>query len=101
MAGYNRTLGKSLEAALRATQRAPVELTHQQRVTRLYRDALRTLDSWISDRAIWCDQTNKVRAQFDKYKHYPADSGYVLCVCVGHLVVVVVVVVLLFVAVYV
>jgi hypothetical protein len=52
-----------------------VVLTHRQRVTRMYRKSLRTLDSWACDRGIWNEEAGKLRAQFDAHKHLPADSG--------------------------
>lgn len=82
MSGYNRVLGKSFEGALGQVQRKVV-LTHKQRVTRLYRQSLRTLNSWVVDRAIWCKEAAKIRAQFDKHKGLSRDSGYVHCPVVG------------------
>ena len=52
-------------------------LTHRQKVTRLYRHSLRLLMSWAVDREIICDEAEKIRAEFDKYKHLPKDSGCV------------------------
>jgi len=80
MAGYNRVLGKSFEGALGQVQRKVV-LNHNQRVTRLYRNSLRTLNSWVIDRAIFCREARKIRAKFDKYKGLSADSGFVASLC--------------------
>ena len=76
MAGYNRVLGKGFEGAIAQVQRKVV-LSHNQRVTRLYRNSLRTLNSWVIDRSIWCREGAKIRAQFDKYKGFSPDSGCV------------------------
>lgn len=51
-------------------------LTHAQRVSRLYRASLRTLDSWACDKALWNEEATKLRAEFDANK--AANAG---CVC--------------------
>ena len=43
-------------------------LTHAQRVTRLYRQSLRVLNSWSIERDDWCMEAEKIRAQFDAIK---------------------------------
>jgi hypothetical protein len=44
-------------------------------VTRLYRDALRLLNSWCIDREIFNREAEKIRAEFDANKHHPKDSA--------------------------
>ena len=58
---------------VQAFYRAPQTLTHAQRVTRLYRQALRTLDSWACDREIYLTRGEELRARFESNKH--ADQG--------------------------
>ena len=55
--------------------RAKVVLTHVQRVTRLYRTSLRTLDSWACDREIFLTKGGVIRARFDAAKSEKPDSG--------------------------
>jgi len=43
-------------------------ITHQQRVTRLYRHSLKVLQSWAIDRSIINDEATKIRARFDAGK---------------------------------
>lgn len=50
---------------VQAFYRMRLTLTHAQRVTRLYRTALRTLDSWAVDREIFLTQGGAIRARFD------------------------------------
>ncbi len=64
---------RTVVAAMKQTQ----VLTHTQKVTRLYRTALRLLDSWVIDRDLWNEEASKVRAQFDANKHFAPDAGYV------------------------
>lgn len=44
-------------------------LTHAQRVTRLYRNTLKHLLSWIIDRDEWRSEAMKLRAAFDANKN--------------------------------
>ena len=48
--------------------RARLSLSHAQRVTRLYRSSLRTLDSWACDREIFLTRGGEIRARFDAAK---------------------------------
>jgi len=67
-----------LRAAMKVVtdfMRARVALTHAQRVTRLYRTALRTLDSWACDREIFLTRGGAIRARFDAAKGEAADGG--------------------------
>ena len=64
---------------VQAFYRAPVTLSHAQRVTRLYRSALRTLDSWACDREIFLTQGEEIRARFTANK--AADTGCVGAAC--------------------
>ncbi|TYZ68982.1 hypothetical protein PybrP1_000216 [[Pythium] brassicae (nom. inval.)] len=54
---------------------APQELSHKQTVTRLYRQSLKTLDSWIIDRRLWNEEATKIRAEFDQNRAIASDSG--------------------------
>lgn len=51
------------------------KLSHQQRVTRLYRKSLRTVDNWAMDREIFHRESAKIRAQFEANKKLDATSG--------------------------
>jgi hypothetical protein len=73
-------MNSTFTAVASAMRQKPV-LSHAQRVTRLYRSALRVLDSWIMDRDLWCEEAAAIRQQFDANKHHPADSGCVAAAC--------------------
>ena len=45
------------------------ELSHAQRVTRLYRRSLKHLLSWAIDRSVWRHEAVNLRARFDANKH--------------------------------
>lgn len=60
-----------------AYYRNVVNLTHSQRVTRLYRKSLRTLESWAVDREIFLRESERIRARFNAYKHADAAGGEV------------------------
>ena len=45
------------------------KITHQQKVTRLYRHSLRHLLSWIVNRQEWRKEAVLLRARFDENKH--------------------------------
>jgi hypothetical protein len=60
---------------VQAFYRAPLALSHAQRVTRLYRAALRSLDSWACDREIFLARGEEIRARFTANK--AADPGCV------------------------
>eukprot|EP00794_Sanderia_malayensis_P019093 gene19093-21009_t len=47
---------------------APKDLTHVQRVTRLYRRSLKHLLSWAIDRPLWREKALELRARFDAAK---------------------------------
>jgi NADH dehydrogenase (ubiquinone) 1 beta subcomplex subunit 9 len=44
-------------------------ITHQQRVTRLYRNSLKHLLSWCIGREGWRHEALDLRARFDTYKY--------------------------------
>lgn len=44
-------------------------ITHAQRVTRLYRKALKNTLSWCIDRATWREEALRIRERFDANKH--------------------------------
>ena len=60
-----------------AFMRARVVLSHVQRVTRLYRASLRTLDSWACDREIFLTKGGEIRARFEAARNEKPDSGCV------------------------
>lgn len=47
---------------------APKQLTHAQRVTRLYRRSLKDLLSWAIDRPLWREKALELRDRFDANK---------------------------------
>uniref|UniRef100_K3WSQ1 NADH dehydrogenase [ubiquinone] 1 beta subcomplex subunit 9 n=1 Tax=Globisporangium ultimum (strain ATCC 200006 / CBS 805.95 / DAOM BR144) TaxID=431595 RepID=K3WSQ1_GLOUD len=51
------------------------ELSHKQAVQRLYKQSLKTLDSWIIDRRLWNEEATKIRAQFDQNRNLDPSSG--------------------------
>ena len=61
-------------AAAQYMQKAPT-LTHSQRVVRLYRQGLKTQNSWCVDRAVFLEEADKMRARFDKHAHLPENSA--------------------------
>jgi len=70
-------MNKAFKAVAEQTRMAKPQLTHQQRVTRLYRNALRTTYHWSLDRRIWLEEAEKLRAKFDALKSEKPDSGKV------------------------
>lgn len=62
---------------VQAYYRNPVTLNHTQRVTRLYRQSLRVLDSWAVNREIFNTKATELRARFNENKALSAESGYV------------------------
>lgn len=46
-----------------------------QEVCRLYRSALRLLNSWAIDREVFLDEAEKIRNEFDAHKDLPVESG--------------------------
>ena len=49
-------------------------LSHSQEVTRLYRNGLRLLQSWVVDREIFNDKATELRSQFDQFKNEKPNS---------------------------
>jgi len=52
-------------------------LSHQQRVTRLYRHALRNLLSWVVDRDAFLEQAGLLREKFDSVRSIQEGRGAV------------------------
>ncbi|CAM9551832.1 unnamed protein product [Discosporangium mesarthrocarpum] len=50
-------------------------ITHQQEVCRLYRNALRLLDSWVVDRALFNEEATILRAKFNEGAQCDPESG--------------------------
>lgn len=57
-----------------------VTLTHQQRVTRLYRHSLKTLLDWTWDRDIFEREALKIREKFRKNAKLDPSSLYFHCI---------------------
>jgi NADH dehydrogenase (ubiquinone) 1 beta subcomplex subunit 9 len=57
------------------TYRTKLALTHHQRVTRLYRRALRELNNWAIDRDLFCRESDKIRAEFDASRMLEPHGG--------------------------
>jgi hypothetical protein len=72
-----KKVNKSFQAVAAQTRMVAPQLTHAQRVTRLYRKALRLQFSFAVTRSIFIEEADKIRAQFDKLKHAKPDSGEV------------------------
>lgn len=69
-------MNTSFRAAVNEVRRTATEtLTHKQRVTRLYRNALRTLDSWAADRELFHTEGQLIRDQFTAAKGLDPASG--------------------------
>lgn len=67
-------LSKAFQKAVDFHKPVP-NLTHQQVVMRMYRSALRTINSWAEDRDIFNEEALKIRAEFDEHKnHDPGES---------------------------
>jgi NADH dehydrogenase (ubiquinone) 1 beta subcomplex subunit 9 len=58
----------SFRAAVNFYKPAAAKLSHQQKVMRLYRKALRSCDSWAESREIFCEEGQKIRDEFDANK---------------------------------
>ena len=57
----------SFRAAAAQYRQAAPKLTHAQRVCRIYRNALKTQNSWAVDRQVFIAEADKMRAEFDKH----------------------------------
>ena len=64
----------SFRAAAAQYRQAAPKLTHAQRVCRLYRNALKTQNSWAVDRQVFIAEADKMRAEFDKHASLAATS---------------------------
>ena len=62
---------------------APPSLSHKQKVQRLYKQSLKTLDSWVIDRRLWNEEATKIRAEFDANRPLDPESGCVLSIVWG------------------
>lgn len=62
-------------AEVAAGYKAVVNLTHRQRVTRLYKKSLMLVQSWAGDREIFLTEAAKIRGQFDKAAKLDPASG--------------------------
>ncbi len=51
------------------------KLSHKQTVTRLYKQSLKTLDSWVVDRRIWNEEATKIREEFNQNMALDQHSG--------------------------
>ena len=56
---------KTFRVVAAATRQAAPNLTHVQRVQRLYRKGLKLLGSWAVDRNVWLDEAGELRQQFE------------------------------------
>ena len=63
--------------AVSAFMRNAPALSHGQRVTRLYRAALRTLDSWVADRETFLVGGVHLRGLFNANKDLDPEGGCV------------------------
>lgn len=52
--------------------KAVLNLSHKQRVTRLYRKSLKLIESWSGDREVFLTEAAKIRKQFDDARNYDA-----------------------------
>jgi NADH dehydrogenase (ubiquinone) 1 beta subcomplex subunit 9 len=78
MAAWPGKVGQGMDASFRAAaaqyRQAAPKLTHAQRVCRLYRNALKTQNSWAVDRQVFIAEADKMRAEFDKHASLAATS---------------------------
>ena len=78
MAAWPGKVGQGMDASFRAAaaqyRQAAPKLTHAQRVCRLYRNALKTQNSWAVDRQVFIAEADKMRAEFDKHAQLAATS---------------------------
>ena len=78
MAAWPGKVGQGMDASFRAAaaqyRQAAPKLTHSQRVCRLYRNALKTQNSWAVDRQVFIAEADKMRAEFDKHAQLAATS---------------------------
>ncbi|CAM9777250.1 unnamed protein product [Choristocarpus tenellus] len=59
-------MNSSFRAASAQFLSKPQAITHKQEVCRLYRNALKLLDSWAIDRDVFIEEATIVRARFDE-----------------------------------
>lgn len=76
-ARVNANMNKTYREVVGRVMGAPQELSHKQTVTRLYKQSLKTLDSWVIDRRLWNEEATKIRAEFDQHRALAPDSGCV------------------------
>jgi NADH dehydrogenase (ubiquinone) 1 beta subcomplex subunit 9 len=66
-------VGQGMDASFRAVvnqyRQAAPKLTHSQKVVRLYRNALKTQNSWAVDRQVFIAEADRMRAEFDRNAH--------------------------------
>lgn len=68
-------MNKAFQEVAAQTRNHIGELTHQQRVTRLYRQSLRLTFSWAVDRKVFLNEAAKLRTRFDSVKGSPSSSN--------------------------
>ncbi|KAH7471113.1 hypothetical protein PRIC1_003075 [Phytophthora ramorum] len=71
----NANMNKTLREVVGRFVGAKPQLSHKQTVQRLYKQSLKTLDSWIIDRRLWNEEATKIRAEFDANRTLDAESG--------------------------
>ncbi|KAK1943632.1 NADH dehydrogenase [ubiquinone] 1 beta subcomplex subunit 9 [Phytophthora citrophthora] len=74
----NPNMHKTLREVVGRFVGAPQQLSHKQKVQRLYKQSLKTLDSWVIDRRLWNEEATKIRAEFDANRSLDPESGYVI-----------------------
>lgn len=68
-------MNSSFRAAVAQYKQAAPVLTHAQRTCRLYRRALKTLNSWAVDRAVFLAEASQLRGEFEAKKGLGLKQG--------------------------
>ncbi|KAI9917526.1 hypothetical protein PsorP6_012855 [Peronosclerospora sorghi] len=71
----NPNMNKTLREVVGCFMGSAPQLSHKQKVQRLYKQSLKTLDSWVIDRRLWNEEATKIRAEFDSNRHLEPNSG--------------------------
>ena len=73
----NPNMNKTLREVVSRYVGAAPQLSHKQKVQRIYKKSLKTLDSWVIDRRLWNEEATKIRAEFDGNRELDPESGWV------------------------
>ena len=68
-------MNKAFREVVKQTQAKAQDVTHKQKVTRLYKASLKLAFSWAADRDIFLDEAETLRERFDNLSHLPSEGA--------------------------